>query len=72
MNQRLGYPSYGPVVNSLSYPYENPNQNVYITPVHQRPDGAGGLMWSPYAVGNAPSAGGNMPSSQVNHQTVDF
>ena len=39
----MGYPS------SLAMPYgAAPGQNVYVTPVQQRPDGIGGMMWSPY------------------------
>ena len=40
----MGYPS------SLAMPYgAAPGQNVYVTPVQQRPDGMGGMLWSPYA-----------------------
>lgn len=45
----MGYPVYGPVAGSLGAPYGLPNgHNVYVTPVHQRPDGMGGYTWTPY------------------------
>ena len=48
----MGYPMFPPGVSSLNMPYGGgsaPGQNVYITPVQQRPDGMGGMLWSPYA-----------------------
>ena len=45
----MGYPVYGPVAGSLGVPYGLSNgHNVYVTPVHQRPDGMGGYTWTPY------------------------
>ncbi|XP_057317268.1 uncharacterized protein LOC130662415 isoform X2 [Hydractinia symbiolongicarpus] len=49
INQRFGYPVYGPTANTLTMPYGMPGQNVYMTPLQQRPDGMGGTVWSPYA-----------------------
>lgn len=40
---------YGPTANTLTMPYGMPGQNVYMTPLQQRPDGMGGTVWSPYA-----------------------
>ena len=51
MAQRMGYPMFQPPsgVNPLTMPYGGgPGQNVYVTPVQQRPDGMGGMLWSPY------------------------
>ena len=48
VNQRLGYPVYGQVPASLTLPYGTPGQNIYITPVHQRPDGVGNMVWTPH------------------------
>jgi len=51
-----------PGVSSLNMPYgggNTPGQNVYITPVQQRPDGMGGMLWSPYA---APAEGYVQPN----------
>ena len=45
----MGYPVYGPVAGSFGVPYGHPNgHNVFVTPVHQRPDGMGGYTWTPY------------------------
>ncbi|XP_065646821.1 uncharacterized protein LOC100199397 isoform X6 [Hydra vulgaris] len=48
VNQRLGYPVYGQIPTSLTLPYGAPGQNVYVTPVHQRPDGVGNMVWTPH------------------------
>ena len=53
MAQRMGYPMFPPPgVGPLTMPYGGgvggPGQNVYVTPVQQRPDGVGGMLWSPY------------------------
>ena len=50
MSQQFTYPSpYHPQLPPFG---GLPNQNVYMTPVQQRPDGLGNMVWSPYAPNN--------------------